>query len=40
MPTQPSVLRVMETTRRVQEYEVSIDGSSGGTMAGFLGACV
>jgi hypothetical protein len=26
----------METTRRIQEYEVSIDGISGGTAAGFL----
>src|SRR5258707_6671471 len=39
MPTQPSVLRVMETTRRIQEYEVSIDGSSGGTLVGFLEVC-
>src|SRR5262245_53292459 len=33
-PTQPSVLRVIETMRRIQEYEVSIDGSSGGTTMG------
>jgi hypothetical protein len=40
MPTQPSVLRAMETTRRIQEYEVSVDGISCGTTAGFLEVCV
>src|SRR5262245_15998045 len=39
MPTQPSVLSAMVTTRRIQEYEVSIDGVSGGTTAGFLWRC-
>jgi hypothetical protein len=35
MPTQPNVLSAMETARRIQEYEFSIDGFSGDT--GFLG---
>src|ERR1700744_3363861 len=36
MPTHPSVLSVMEAARRIQEYEVSIEYGSGGTLAGFL----
>src|SRR5215475_5704223 len=36
-PTQPSVLRVIEARRRIQEYDVSIDGISGGTTQSFGG---
>lgn len=36
-PTQPSVLRVIETMRRTQEYDVSIEGWSGGTTQSFGG---
>src|SRR5262245_43598563 len=39
-PTQPSVLRVIETTRRTQEYEVSMeDGSGAGGTTQSFGGC-
>ena len=39
-PTQPSVLSVIEATRRIQEYDVSMEGMSGGTPQSFGGSFI